>query len=106
MLCVEHDGKVLRLAGFALESRWPSYEAVVERALASVAPLTDPVALSVQPQRLEIVKLDHRTTLAELARARPAPVPVATLVLLNQVEPETSLEAARLVKWIRGQAAR
>ncbi len=103
VLFVEHDGRVFRLAGYALETRWLTYQAVAEEALQSFARLADPAALAVQPQRLHIVKLDRPTTIERLARERPAPVPVATLALLNQVEPQAPLDAGRLVKWIAGQ---
>jgi len=102
--CVEHRGAVYRIVGYAVEPRWPGYQATVERALHSFRPLTDPAALSVQPQRVALVKLDQRATIEELARTRPAPVPVATLALINQVEPQTVLEPGRYVKWIVGAA--
>jgi predicted Zn-dependent protease len=102
-LFVEHDGRVFRLVGYAPETRWPAHQAAAEQALHSFARLTDPVALAVQPQRLHIVKLDRPTTIEQLARERPAAVPVVTLALLNQVELQTPLEAGRLVKWIGGQ---
>src|SRR3989475_966769 len=101
---VEHDGAVDRLGGYATEARWPAVQPVAERALQSFAPLTHPAALSVQPQRLDIVKLEQRTTIEELARKRPSPVSAATLALINQVEPQTPLEPGRLVKWIVGPA--
>jgi predicted Zn-dependent protease len=99
-LFVEHGGAVYRLLGYAPEARWPAVQATAERALQSFARLTDPAALAVQPQRLEIVRLDQRTTIEEMARKRPSPVPAATLALLNQVEPQTPLEPGRLVKWV------
>jgi predicted Zn-dependent protease len=102
VVCVEHRNAVYRVVGYAVEARWPGYQATVERALRSFQPLGDPAALNVQPQRLDIVKLDRRTTIADLARQRSSPVSPATLALLNQVEPETPLEAGRLVKWVVG----
>jgi predicted Zn-dependent protease len=104
VVCVEHGNAVYRIVGYAVEARWPGFEATVERALQSFRPLTDPAALSVQPQRLDIVTADRRTTIAELARQRSSPVAPATLALLNQVEPETPLEPGRLVKWVVGAA--
>ncbi len=93
-----------RLVGYAAEAHWPAVQPVAERALQSFARLTDPAALAVQPQRLDIVKLEQRTTIEELARKRPSPVSAATLALINQVEPQTPLEPGRLVKWIVGPA--
>jgi predicted Zn-dependent protease len=99
---VEHGGAVYRVVGYALQARWPAYQATVERALQSFARLTDPAALNVHPQRVELVRIDRRTTIADLARQRPSPVPAATLALVNQVEPETRLEPGQLLKWVAG----
>ena len=104
LACVEYRGAVFRLLGYAPEDRWGSYRGQAERALASFAPLADSAALNVQPMRLRVFTVEHRTTITELARARPSPVPPATLALLNQVEENTTLEAGTLVKWIVGHA--
>src|SRR5438128_570674 len=103
VLFVEHGGAVYRLVGYATDARWPGVQVTVERALQSFARLTDPAALAVQPQRVDIVRIDRRTTIEELARQRPSPVPAATLALVHQVGPQTPLESGRLVKWIVGQ---
>jgi len=103
VLFVEHGGAVYRLVGYATDARWPAVQVTVERALQSFARLTDPAALAVQPQRVDIVRIDRRTTIEELARQRPSPVPAARLALVNQVELQTTLEPGRLVKWIVGQ---
>lgn len=100
---VEYGGGVYRLLGYGPESRWPAYQGVAQRALYSFGPVTDPAILNVQPQHLDILVLDRRTTIAELARQRPSPVPVAMLALINQVEETTRLEPGRLVKWVVGQ---
>ena len=100
---VEYGGGVYRLLGYGPESRWPAYQSVAQRALYSFGPVTDPAILNVQPQHLDILVLDRRTTIAELAQQRPSPVPVATLALINQVEETTPLEPGRLVKWVVGQ---
>jgi predicted Zn-dependent protease len=57
----------------------------------------------VQPQHVSLITLDRRTTIAELARQRPAPVSVAMLALINQVDENTPLEPGRIVKWVVGQ---
>jgi predicted Zn-dependent protease len=103
VLFVEHGGAVFGLIGYAPEARWPTHQASAERALRSFQALTDPVALNVQPQRLDIVTLDRRTTIDALARLRPSPASAAMLALINQVELQTPLEAGRLMKWVVGQ---
>ena len=102
-LFVEHGRAVFRLIGYAAAGGWPTYQAAAERALRSFAPLTDRAELDVQPFRVAILKPDRRTTIEELARERPSPVPVATLALINQVELQTPLEPGRPVKWVVGR---
>lgn len=104
-LFVEYDGSVFALIGYAPAGRWSSHEGVVRGTLNSFRPLTDPTALNVQPQRLEIMKIAGRTTIETLAGQRPSPVSAATLALINQVDPDTRLEAGLLVKWVVGPAA-
>jgi len=101
-LFVEYGGAVYRLIGYSSAAGWPAYEPTAERSLLSFARLTDPAALGVEPQRVTIVRTERRTTIADLARQRPSPLTPATLALINQVEPDTPLEADRLVKWVVG----
>ena len=95
---------VFRTVAYAPDAKWAGYQAAAEQALRSFQRLTDQAAINVQPQRLEIVRLDRRTTIAELARRRPSPLAVAALARINNVEPDSALEAGRLVKWVTGQA--
>jgi predicted Zn-dependent protease len=103
VLFVEHGGAVYGLVGYAPDARWPTYQAAIDRALRSFQPLTDRTALNVQPHRLDIIKLDRRTTIEALARQRSSPVSAATLALLNQVGLQTPLASGRLIKWVAGQ---
>jgi predicted Zn-dependent protease len=100
VLFVEHGGAVYRIVAYAPEGRWSTYQGTAERALGSFARLTDPAALNAQPQRVDIVTADRRTTIAELARQRSSPIAAATLALINQVELQTPLDRGRLVKWV------
>ena len=103
VLFVEYGGSVFRLLGYGTEAGWPGYQAVAQRALRSFGRLTDAAILNVQPQRVDVITVDRRTTIAQLAAQRPSPVPAATLALINQVDASTPLEAGRIVKWVVGQ---
>ena len=105
VLFVEHRGEVFGLVGYAPEARWSTYRTAIESALRSFQDLTDPAALNVQPQRVQIVKLTARTTIAALARQRASPVSAATLALINQVGVDTPLASGQLVKWVVGPVA-
>jgi predicted Zn-dependent protease len=101
---VQLGNTVYRLVAYAPEASWATNQAAAERAIATFQTLTDRTALSVQPQRVALVRLDRRSTIAELAQRRPSPAPVATLALINNVDPTAPLEAGHLVKWVTGTA--
>ena len=104
VLFVEYGGAVYGIVGYAPEARWSTYQATAGRALQSFQQLTDPTALNVQPQHMDIVTLVRATTIAQLVRERSSPAAAATLALINQVEIDTPFAAGRLVKWVVGIA--
>jgi predicted Zn-dependent protease len=104
VLFVEYSGAVYRIVGYAPEASWPSYQGTAERAEQSFQRLTDPAALNIQPQHMDIVTLVRATTIAQLARERASPTAATTLALINQVEVDTPFASGRLVKWVIGLA--
>jgi predicted Zn-dependent protease len=104
VLFVEYGGAVYGIVGYAPEARWSTYQATAGHALQSFQQLTDPAALNVQPQRMDIVTLVRATTIAQLVRERASPAGAATLALINQVEVDTPFATGRLVKWVVGIA--
>lgn len=102
-LFVEYGSSVYRLLAYSPEARWSAYQGVAQRALQSFGRLTDPAMLNVQPQHVDVITLDRRTTIAQLAQQRPSPAPVAKLALINQVDETTPLEPGRIVKWVVGR---
>jgi predicted Zn-dependent protease len=104
VLFVEYGGAVYRIVGYAPETRWPSYQGMAESAQRSFQRLTDPAALNIQPQHVDIVTLVRATTIAQLSRERASPAAATTLALINQVEVDTPFASGRLVKWVIGLA--
>ena len=100
---IEYGRSVYRVLAYGTEASWPANQDVAPRAWSSFGPVNDPAILNVQPQHIDLITVDRRTTLAELARRRPSPVPVATLALINQVDETAPLEPGRIVKWVVGQ---
>jgi predicted Zn-dependent protease len=101
---VEHGGGVIQIAGYAPEAAWANNQAAVEGALRTFAPLTDPAALNVQPQKVDIITPSSGTTIADLLRQRPSPLSADRLALINQVDANTPLPAGHPVKWVTGPA--
>jgi predicted Zn-dependent protease len=100
---VEYGNHVYQLLAYGPDATWANNQSTAQRAIQSFGPLNDPAILNVQPQHLTLFTLDRRTTIAELAKQRPAPVPVATLALINQVDANATLEPGRIMKWVVGQ---
>ena len=102
---VEYGRNVYQLLAYGAQAGWATNRGLAQRAVASFGPLSDPVILNMQPQRIDLITLDRRTTIAQLAQQRPVPAPVtmATLALINQVDETTPLEPGRVVKWVVGQ---
>jgi predicted Zn-dependent protease len=68
----------------------------------SFAPLTDPAALAAQPAHLRVLRAPRALTLTQLYAQQPPSVPIATIALLNKMEPGTALTAGQAVKWVEG----
>ena len=104
VLFVEYGSAVYRLIAYAPEARWSANQAAAGRTLHSFQRLTDPATLNIQPHHVDIVTLDRRTTIGQLARVRSSPVAAERLALINQVAVETAFASGRLVKWVIGVA--
>ena len=99
-LFVEFGGAVYGIVGYAPEARWSTYQAAAERAQRSFQRLTDPAALNIRPNHVDIVTLGRSTTIGQMATERSSPVGAAKLALINQVELQTLFASGRLVKWV------
>jgi predicted Zn-dependent protease len=98
-----YGGRTYELAAYTAAGAFGSYQRAFERAIASFGPLSDRRRLSVQPKRMDIVRLDRAMTLAEFGRAHPSAIPLRELAILNQVSDENArLEAGTLVKRVVG----
>ncbi len=100
---VEHGGSVIQLLALAPAANWQAQAATAERTLRSFAVLTEPAVLAVQAWRVTVITTDAATTIEDLARRRPTPVPATTLSLINQIEPGARVAAGTRLKWVVGQ---
>lgn len=99
---VSYEGNLYRLLGLTLQSRWSAYRNDFQQSIMSFNRLAERAALSVQPLRLQIVRLDRPMILEQFAQRYPSQVSVAQLALLNQVEPGVELEEGRPLKRVVG----
>ncbi len=101
---LEHEGRILQLRGMARADRWPGYETAVRQSLTTFKKLADPRYLSVQPRRVEIVRLPSAMSFEQFLSRYPSTVDAQTVAIMNEVEPGAPLEAGRLVKRVTGAA--
>lgn len=102
---LSYDGKVYQLVSYTPAQLLPTYDAAFKQFVTGFAPLTDPKALAVQPNRLNIVTLPKQMTLAEANQAYPSVVDLATVALINGVQPDGTLQANAKYKQVVTGAA-
>jgi predicted Zn-dependent protease len=96
---IEYNGNTYQLLTYAPGQSFGSYEQLFRQVVGSFAPLNDPSAINVKPNRLRIVRIDRPMTLAAFNRQYPSAIPLPELAILNGVEGEgTTLPAGTLVK--------
>jgi len=100
---IAHRGLVYEIIGIATQSAWRTQEGAVTATLQSFAPLTDATILAVQPNRLDVVRVDRDATLADFARRYPGPVSLSALALMNNVDSTATLSRNSLAKRVVGK---
>ena len=96
---VQHRERIYQLVGYTAAQRFEAHADAIVSTLNSFGPVRDPSVLSVQPNRIEIVRLDRAQTLAEFAQRNKSTISVEQLAVLNHVpSPSTRLDAGMLVK--------
>jgi predicted Zn-dependent protease len=96
---VRHGGRTYQLVGYAPQAQFRAYDSTIEGIVSSFSPLTDRQILNVQPQRIDIVRLNQAMTVTEFARRHDSAVDADELAIINQVaSPQTMLPAGTLVK--------
>ncbi|MEX2571663.1 MAG: M48 family metalloprotease [Gemmatimonadota bacterium] len=82
---VAHGGSVYQIMGYAPVGVYGTYDQLFQQTLRSFRPLTDPETLSVQPERVSIVRTPETMRLSEFDRRFPSAVSIDELALINQL---------------------
>lgn len=94
-----YGGRTYQLLTYAAAPQFAQHARTFQQIIGSFAPLLDRAILQVQPQRLDVVRLDRSMTLVEFNRVYPSAVPLNELAILNQIASESvPLSAGTLVK--------
>jgi len=100
---LRYDGRTYQFLAYSPERAFAARAGAFEKVIGSFAPVTDRRVLNVEPQRLDIVRLERSMSLAEFARRKDANLPLERLALINQIDdPRAPIAAGTLVKRVNG----
>ncbi|HYV67670.1 MAG TPA: M48 family metalloprotease [Myxococcales bacterium] len=80
---VAYNGTTYALIGYTGDQTLQQYDATFKSFMGSFGPLTDPAALSVQPAKIQIVRVDSDMTVEQFNQRFPSNLKVDELALIN-----------------------
>jgi predicted Zn-dependent protease len=98
---ISYDGRIYQILSYSPVAVFAQAQPIFQQSIGSFAQLTDPQALAVQPNRIQIVTLQRNLTLAQFNAQYPSAIPIAELAVINRVPtPETVIPAGSQLKRI------
>jgi predicted Zn-dependent protease len=98
-----YGGLIFEEVGVATTSGWRTHQSAINGWIESFRPLTDAAILAVEPQRLDVVRIDRDMTLTQFAASHASGVPVAQLAVINNADPTAVLPRGSDVKRVVGK---
>ena len=95
---VSHNGNTYQILSYTSEQRLSSYDNVFRGVAGSFATLTDPSALNVRPNVVDVVQIPSAMTLTQFNQRYPSVIPIAELSIINQVNTGEVMPAGTRVK--------
>jgi predicted Zn-dependent protease len=95
---ISHNGSTYQILSYTSEQRLGNYENLFRSVAGSFATLTDPSALNVRPNVIDVVQIPSSMTLAQFNQRYPSVVPIAELSIINQVDANSVIPAGTRVK--------
>ena len=100
---VAYGGRTFALLGYTPQGKLGTYDDELRRTISSFDQLRNSAALSVQPAKLELVKLPREMTLAQFNQTYPSTASIEELAIINELEgPESVIPRGRIVKRVVG----
>lgn len=99
---VRHGDLTYQLMGYAPSSRIGRHAATMERSIGSFRPVTDRSLLSVEPQRIEVVRVPERMTARRFHERFPSTVELETVLQINGLYADDTVEAGTSLKRVVG----
>ncbi len=103
VLFVRHRDVTYRFMGYTLSSRMGTYAVTFERALESFAPMNEERWITLEPKRIEIVRVPDEMTVERFFQRYPSTVSLPTVILINGLEEGQVIQAGTLLKRVLGE---
>jgi predicted Zn-dependent protease len=100
---VAYNGTTYGIMGYTPAGKLTTYDNVFKQTINSFSQLRNQAALSVQPARVELVKLTKEMTLEQFNAQYPSTIPIEELAIINEIEsPASAIPVGRTVKRVIG----
>jgi len=100
---ISYGGQTFGLLAYTGQGKLQQYDGTFRQSIGSFSTLRNQAALSVKPNRIEVVKVPRQMTLAQFDQQYPSTIPIEELAVINQLEgPDSSIPAGRQVKRVTG----
>jgi predicted Zn-dependent protease len=100
---VSYNGNTYGILGYTPADKLTQYDQVFRQAIASFGPLRNQAALSVQPAKVQLMKLQREMTLEQFNQQYPSSIPITELAIINELEsPSTAIPQGRTIKRVVG----
>jgi predicted Zn-dependent protease len=100
---LSYNGNTYGILGYTPAAKLTQYDQVFRQSIGSFSTLRNQAALSVQPAKVQVMKLQREMTLEQFNQQYPSTVPIAELAIINELEsPSTAIPQGRTVKRVIG----
>jgi hypothetical protein len=100
------EAQHVRDSGIHIGWKLQSYAAAFRQTAGSFSELRGQAALSVQPAKVELIKLTKEMTLTQFNQEYPSTIPIEHLAIINELDGrETAIPVGRTVKRVTGGKA-
>jgi predicted Zn-dependent protease len=104
---ISYNNNTYGILAYTPSGKLQQYDQLFRQTIGSFGALRNQAALSVQPAKVELVKLQREMTLEQFNQQYPSTIPIAELALINELaDPSTQIPAGRTVKRVVGGMAR
>jgi predicted Zn-dependent protease len=100
---LSYNGNTYGILGYTPADKLTQYDQAFRQTTASFSTLRNQAALSVQPAKVELMKLQREMTLEQFNQQYPSSISIAELAIINELEsPSTAIPQGRTIKRVVG----